>query len=69
MRVFVAGATGVVGRALMPMLLKAGHEVTAMGRDAARQDALRQTGARTANVVVFDRGRLFPPCRPRSRMS
>jgi nucleoside-diphosphate-sugar epimerase len=36
MRVLVAGATGVVGRALLPRLAARGHHVTAMVRDAGR---------------------------------
>jgi nucleoside-diphosphate-sugar epimerase len=33
MGVFLAGATGVIGRPLVPRLLEAGHEVTASWRD------------------------------------
>jgi uncharacterized protein YbjT (DUF2867 family) len=36
MRVFVAGATGVIGRALVPKLVEAGHELTGMTRSAER---------------------------------
>ncbi|GAA4717197.1 NAD(P)-dependent oxidoreductase [Pedococcus ginsenosidimutans] len=46
MKVFVAGATGAIGRQLVPRLVAAGHEVVAMTRDAAKQDALRGLGAR-----------------------
>lgn len=45
MRVFVAGATGAMGRQLVPRLVKAGHEVHAMTRSEAKQDALRAAGA------------------------
>lgn len=45
MRVFVAGATGAIGRELVPRLLAAGHEVHAMTRDAAKREALRALGA------------------------
>ena len=45
MKVFVAGATGAIGRQLVPRLVSAGHEVVAMTRDAAKQDTLRGLGA------------------------
>jgi len=45
MKVFVAGATGAIGRQLVPRLVAAGHEVVAMTRDAAKQDTLRGLGA------------------------
>ncbi|MEO6574246.1 MAG: NAD(P)-dependent oxidoreductase, partial [Polyangiaceae bacterium] len=44
MRVFVAGATGVIGRALVPKLRAAGHTVIAMTRSEEGADALRKTG-------------------------
>jgi 2-alkyl-3-oxoalkanoate reductase len=45
MKVFVAGASGAVGRRLIPELVAAGHEVTAMTRSAAKVDELRTLGA------------------------
>src|SRR3954451_21857061 len=39
MRVFVAGATGVIGRQLVPLLQAAGHEVSALIRDPRRAPA------------------------------
>jgi uncharacterized protein YbjT (DUF2867 family) len=39
MRVFLAGATGVIGSRLLPRLLQDGHEVTAMTRSAERLSA------------------------------
>ncbi|GAA3435366.1 NAD-dependent epimerase/dehydratase family protein [Kutzneria kofuensis] len=36
MRVLLAGATGVIGRELLPLLRKAGHHVTALARGSAR---------------------------------
>lgn len=45
MRVFVAGASGAVGRQLVPRLVAAGHEVHGMTRDEAKGDLLRGLGA------------------------
>ncbi len=45
MRVFVAGATGAIGKPLVPMLLAGGHEVVAMTRSAEKADRLRTIGA------------------------
>jgi nucleoside-diphosphate-sugar epimerase len=53
-RVFLAGATGVIGRRLVPMLLAAGHEVTAMTRNADKSAGLREAGATPAVCDVFD---------------
>ena len=44
-RVFVAGAGGVIGRRLVPMLVEAGHEVTGTTRRAERMEAIRAQGA------------------------
>ena len=54
MRVFLAGATGVIGRRLVPMLLAAGHEVTGMTRSPEKVDALRETGAEPVVVDALD---------------
>ena len=51
MKVLVAGATGVIGRRLVPMLVADGHAVTAMVRSPARADAARALGA---DVTVAD---------------
>ncbi|MBD0322901.1 MAG: NAD(P)-dependent oxidoreductase [Aldersonia sp.] len=45
MKVFVAGATGAVGKPLVTELVERGHEVTGMTRTAAKQDLLRELGA------------------------
>ena len=45
MKVFVAGATGALGRALVPQLVARGHEVVGMARTASKQDGLRALGA------------------------
>jgi nucleoside-diphosphate-sugar epimerase len=54
MRVFVAGASGAVGRPLVPKLVAAGHEVTGMTRSEEKAEGLRRAGARAAVVDVFD---------------
>jgi nucleoside-diphosphate-sugar epimerase len=45
MRVFLAGATGVIGSRLLPRLLEQGHEVTAMTRSGERAERLTEAGA------------------------
>jgi len=54
MRVFVAGASGALGRPLVPKLVAAGHEVTGMTRSDSKAEAIRRAGARAAVVDVFD---------------
>jgi nucleoside-diphosphate-sugar epimerase len=54
MRVFLAGATGAIGRALLPKLLAAGHEVVGMTRSEERAGALREAGAEPVVCDVFD---------------
>jgi nucleoside-diphosphate-sugar epimerase len=53
-RVFLAGATGVIGRRLVPALLAAGHEVTAMCRSPERAEQARATGAEAAIADALD---------------
>jgi nucleoside-diphosphate-sugar epimerase len=55
MRVFIAGATGVIGRQLVPMLLKEGHEVTGTTRTEHGLAQLKAQGAKGVLVDVFDR--------------
>jgi nucleoside-diphosphate-sugar epimerase len=45
MRVFVAGATGAIGKQLVPRLVAAGHEVHGMTRSESKQALLSQLGA------------------------
>lgn len=54
MRVFVAGATGVLGKPLLPRLRAAGHEVTGTTRRPERAEAIRAAGAEAAVCDVFD---------------
>ena len=54
MRVLLAGATGAIGRRLVPLLLGAGHEVTGTTRSPARVQELERAGVRAALVDFFD---------------
>jgi len=54
MRVFVAGATGVIGRSLIPQLVATGHEVVGMTRNPTKQDLLRGLGARPVVADALD---------------
>ena len=58
MRIFVAVATGVIGRRLVPMLVGNGHNVTAMTRSADKAPAIEAQGAEAAVTDVFDAERL-----------
>lgn len=55
MRILVTGATGVVGRRAVPLMVAAGHEVTAVGRNPARRAALERAGAKSVEVDLLDR--------------
>lgn len=55
MRIFLAGATGAIGRRLVPMLREAGHEVTGTTRTEQRAQALRQAGADAVVVDALER--------------
>ena len=54
MRVFLAGATSVIGSPLVPQLLRAGHRVTAMTRSVLRGAQLEAAGADPVVCDVFD---------------
>ena len=54
MKVFVAGATGAIGRRLVPMLVEAGHEVTGMTRSPEKVEGLRRLGAEPVVCDAFD---------------
>src|SRR5215203_5315356 len=54
MRVFVAGATGVLGRALVPQLVARGHEVVGMTRSGSKQELVRSLGARPVVADALD---------------
>lgn len=54
MRVFVAGATGALGRPLVTQLIERGHNVVGMTRRASRADALRELGAEAVVADALD---------------
>jgi nucleoside-diphosphate-sugar epimerase len=54
MRVFLSGATGVLGVRVVPLLLEAGHEVTAVGRTPVKRQQLENLGARALETDLFD---------------
>ncbi|MFF2526546.1 NAD-dependent epimerase/dehydratase family protein [Streptomyces liangshanensis] len=54
MRVLVAGATGAVGRLLVPLLLEAGHQVTGVSRTLAGTERLRRQGATAVQADALD---------------
>jgi nucleoside-diphosphate-sugar epimerase len=55
MNIFLAGATGAIGRPLLPRLIDAGHTVTALTRSAEGAAKLRQQGAQAIVADIFDR--------------
>ncbi len=57
-KVFVTGATGVLGRRLVPRLVEAGHDVTAVVRSEEKAVAVRAAGATPIEVDLFDRSAL-----------
>ena len=54
MKVFVAGATGALGKQLVPQLVAAGHDVVGMTRSPAKADQVRALGARPAIADALD---------------
>ncbi len=58
MKVFLAGATGAIGSRLVPQLVEAGHQVTAITRSKEKLGKLYDLGAEAVACDVFDAGRL-----------
>ena len=50
MRIFLAGATGAIGKRLVPLLRKAGHRVVGTTRSTTKSDALR--AAVSASIIL-----------------
>lgn len=58
MRVFLAGASGAIGRQLVPLLVEAGHEVAGMTRSPGKVEMLRELGAEPVVVDAYDAPKL-----------
>jgi len=55
MRILLAGATGVIGRSVLPLLVADGHVVAGMTRSPSNIDWLRRAGAEPVVCDAFDR--------------
>lgn len=55
MRIFFAGATGAIGRLLLPLLVSEGHTIVAATRSDQGARWLRESGAQAVRLDVFDR--------------
>jgi len=55
MRIFLAGASGVIGQRLIPRLIQAGHAVGGMTRSPGKKELLSRLGAEPIVCDVFDR--------------
>jgi nucleoside-diphosphate-sugar epimerase len=58
LKVFVAGGTGVLGRASLPALVSAGHEVRSTARGKEKADFVRSVGAEPVECDLYDRASL-----------
>jgi uncharacterized protein YbjT (DUF2867 family) len=59
MRIFLAGASGVIGTRLVPLLVSNGHQVAGMTRSRDKTDMLRQLGSEPVVCDVYDRPALL----------
>lgn len=62
-RIFLAGATGAIGRALVPLLVSAGHDVAGTTRFPPKAAQIQSLGARPVVLDVFDRDAVFASIR------
>lgn len=63
MKIFVAGASGVIGRQLVPLLVKAGHEVSGTTRFEAKRPVLQKLGASPLVLDALNPGQVFEAVR------
>ena len=54
MKIFITGATGVLGNAVLPLLVAAGHHVRALNRSENNVEILRRLGAEPVLANLFD---------------
>jgi uncharacterized protein YbjT (DUF2867 family) len=54
MRIFVAGASGAIGKRLVPLLVENGHEVVGSTRSPEKVRGVRASGAEPAVVDLLD---------------
>jgi nucleoside-diphosphate-sugar epimerase len=53
-RIFLAGGAGAIGRRLVPLLVRAGHDVTATTRSETKADSIRDAGAEPVVLDALD---------------
>ena len=63
--VFLAGASGAIGKRLVPQLIEAGHKVFGTTRFPEKAAALRELGATPVVVDIFDHPKLAHRPSPR----
>ena len=63
MRIFLAGASGVIGQRLIPRLVQAGHVVGGMTRSPNKMELLSHLGTEPILCDVFDREALIKAVR------
>jgi nucleoside-diphosphate-sugar epimerase len=63
MKIFLAGATGAIGRLLLPLLVQAGHEVAGTTRSAAKSGEIATAGGRPVVVNALEREAVFSALR------
>ncbi len=63
MKVFLAGATGAIGKRLVPLLVKAGHTVTGTTRSRSKAELVRAAGATPAVLNALNRDEVLDAVR------